>query len=50
MSYEDVLALASDLEYGFETWYDQSILPHSPDRNALKELYFEIVKEYNKWN
>ncbi len=44
LSYEQVLSLASVMEYNFEQWYNESALPHTPNRNALKELYFEIVK------
>jgi predicted nucleotidyltransferase len=47
LTYERVLTLASTIEIEFEDLYDRSILPHNPNRNSLKELYFEIVKGYN---
>jgi len=42
-SYEQVLEMATNMEAEFETWYKQSPLPDKPNRNALKELYFEMV-------
>ena len=42
-SYEQILEMAQTMEQEFETWYKESLLPNTPDRNALKELYFDIV-------
>lgn len=42
-SYEQILEMAKSMEQDFELWYEQSPLPKTPDRNALKELYFDIV-------
>lgn len=42
-SYEQILEMATNMELEFETWYKQSPLPNAPDRNKLKELYFDIV-------
>jgi len=42
-SYEQILEMATNMEAEFETWYEQSPLPDKPNRNALKELYFEMV-------
>ena len=47
LSYEEVLLRAQRLENEFEVWYDESPLPHSPNINALKDLYFRIVLEDN---
>ncbi len=47
-SYEQILEMASTMEKEFETWYEQSLLPHTPDRNALRELYFNIVLGENR--
>jgi uncharacterized protein len=41
--YEQILEMAENMEKEFEIWYEQSPLPKTPDRNALKELYFDIV-------
>lgn len=41
--YEQILEMAQDIEKKFDTFYEQSPLPHSPNRNALKELYFDII-------
>lgn len=46
-TYEELLDLASGLETSFQKWYDESPLPHKPNVNALKELYFEIMKDYS---
>lgn len=43
--YEEILEMAKTMESEFETWYNESPLPHKPNINAIKELYFEIVKE-----
>lgn len=45
-TYDEAIEKASSLEKQFETWYEQSSLPKSPDRNALTELYLRIV--FNK--
>jgi hypothetical protein len=37
--------MAKNMEKEFEDWYEQSPLPNKPNVNALKDLYFEIVKE-----
>ena len=42
-SYEEILNMAETMEKEFETWYEKSTLPNSPDRNKLKELYLDIV-------
>ena len=47
LSYDQVITLASTIELEFEDLYYQSPLPHAPDRNALKELYFDIVLRKN---
>ena len=41
--YEKIIEMAEETEKKFDLWYEQSTLPHNPNRNALKELYFEIV-------
>jgi len=43
--YEEILEMAKSMESEFETWYNESPLPHKPNINAIKQLYFEIVKE-----
>lgn len=43
--YEKILEMAKTMESEFETWYNESPLPHKPNINAIKELYFQIVKE-----
>lgn len=43
-SYEEILKMAADFEKEFDSLYKSSPLPHSPDRNALKELYLQIVE------
>lgn len=43
--YEEILDMAKSMESEFETWYNESPLPHKPNINAIKQLYFEIVKE-----
>lgn len=43
--YEEILEMAKTMESEFETWYNESPLPHKPNINAIKELYFQIVKE-----
>lgn len=43
LSYEEVLENTSEMERNFERWYAESSLPLKPDRNALKELYFELA-------
>jgi len=43
--YEEILEMAKTMESEFETWYNESPLPHKPNINAIKQLYFEIVKE-----
>ncbi len=47
-SYEKILEMAKSMEQDFELWYEQSPLPKVPDRNALKELYFDIVLGKNR--
>ncbi len=47
-SYEYIMARAKDIEKQFDEWYDISPLPHSPNRNKLKELYFELLND-NSW-
>ncbi len=44
--YEEILEMAKSMESEFETWYNESPLPHKPNINAIKQLYFEIVKEW----
>lgn len=46
--YDELLSKVGALEKEFETWYNQSTLPNAPDRNALTELYLEIVEKVNK--
>jgi len=47
-SYEEILDMSDELKEKFEEWYDISPLHHKPDRNSLKELYYEIVEEYSE--
>lgn len=42
-SYDEALEKASNIERDFEYFYNNSVLPHHPDRTKLKELYFKIV-------
>jgi hypothetical protein len=42
-SYEEALEKASDIEKEFESYYDNSVIPHHPDRNKIIELYYRIV-------
>jgi hypothetical protein len=42
-SYEEISSMAYNIENNFKKWYDESPLPHSPNINELKELYFDIV-------
>lgn len=42
-SYEQILEMAKTMESEFEIWYEQSPLPNTPNRNKLKELYYDIV-------
>jgi hypothetical protein len=46
-TYEEVLDAAKIMEESFDSWYNESTLPHSPDRNGLTELYFEIIRTIN---
>ena len=48
-SYDEILEMAKVMEQDFETWYNESPLPYKPNVNALKELYFEMVREYSQW-
>jgi len=41
--YEEILEMAESMESNFELFYNQSDLPNTPNRNALKELYYELV-------
>jgi predicted nucleotidyltransferase len=43
LAYEEMLELAGSMAGNFDNWYDLSTLPDKPDRNGLKELYFEIL-------
>ena len=43
-TYEEIISMADELEKDFEGWYEQSTLPKSPNINALKKLYFEILE------
>lgn len=43
LPYEEVLQLAASMADNFDNWYELSTLPDAPDRNALKELYFETI-------
>lgn len=42
-TYDEVIEKASCLEKEFETWYQQSVLPHGPDWKRLETLYFNLV-------
>lgn len=42
-TYEEILYMAITMEQEFEIWYEQSSLPHSPNINGLKELYYQIA-------
>jgi uncharacterized protein len=41
--YEEIIFMAETLEKEFEDWYEKSILPKSPDRKALTELYLCVI-------
>lgn len=43
--YEEILEMAKNMESEFETWYNESPLPHKPNINGIKELYFDIVRK-----
>lgn len=42
-TYDEFMLMIRNMEKEFETWYNQSILPNSPDRNKLLELYYTII-------
>ena len=42
-SYDQFLGTLENLDTGFNSWYDKSVLPKAPDRNKLSELYFDII-------
>lgn len=42
-TFEQILEMAKTMEQEFEQWYAESPLPHSPNINGLKELYYQIV-------
>lgn len=41
--YEKMIENAEAIEKEFEMWYNESILPKFPDRNALTEVYYNIL-------
>lgn len=41
--YEEIISMAEIMDNDFNNWYEQSILPHSADRESLIEMYLEIV-------
>jgi len=43
--YEEILEMAESMDNEFELWYAQSELPHSPNKNKLSELYYQITTE-----
>lgn len=43
-SYEQILEMASGMEQNFDKWYEESTLPNRPNINAIKELYYEVIK------
>lgn len=47
-SYEQILEMAKSMEQDFELWYEQSPLPSHPNRNAIKELYYDLVLGENR--
>ena len=49
-SYEEMLERAESFDKEFDVWYNESTLPKAPNRNALTELYFEIIEEYHNDN
>jgi len=42
-NYDEMLEMATNLDKEFEMWYDESILPHSPNKKGLTELYYKII-------
>lgn len=48
--YDEVIDMAKNMEKDFEMWYEQSVLPHKPNRKKLTELYFEVIGELNETN
>jgi len=47
-TYDEILELAETMEKEFETWYNESPLPNSPNKKELTKLYLDIIEEYNK--
>lgn len=48
-TYEQVIEKATEFEKQFESWYNSSTLPHSPNWKSIKELYFEILKKEGRF-
>jgi hypothetical protein len=42
-TYDEILNIAETLDQEFELWYSESILPKAPNRNALTDLYLDII-------
>ena len=43
--YDDLMEIVGDLDSKFDKFYEQSILPHSPNQNKADELCISIVSE-----
>lgn len=43
-TYDEIIEKAKILESHFEEWYNQSILPHSPDWGKIRDLYFKLIQ------
>jgi uncharacterized protein len=44
-SYEEIIEMATRLDQEFELWYQESKLPHSPDKKGLTNLYLRVIME-----
>jgi hypothetical protein len=44
-SYDQIIAIAESFDGMFDMIYDISSLPHSPDWDRIKKLYFELIKQ-----
>ena len=43
-SYDELMGQVGDLDAQFDTWYEKSSLPHSPNKKKVDELCIDIVQ------